>query len=148
MHALRADLQCDPADAFVALTRCQKADTPTLVKGRRHGRAAQDRVVSAVFAGVAWALLNLTADEINAQPKVFARTLVPKLAAAPDSFAFDLYVLYCAKQANLTIETIPVVFPPRIHGASKWAATFVGRHKTILQMVRYMWQLRQQSGRL
>jgi glycosyltransferase involved in cell wall biosynthesis len=143
-----ADMQCDPADAFAALAVCAAAGKPTVVKGTRRGRAPRDRVVSGVFAATARALLGLTEGEINAQPKVFPRALLPHLEGAPATFAFDLYALYRAKKAGYAIETIPVNFPPRIHGASKWAATFVGRHKTIAKMVQYMWQLRRQQGPL
>lgn len=143
-----ADLQCDPQDAFTAFQRVREAPTPTLVKGVRRGRNWKDRMVSRVFEACAHGLLNMGAHEINAQPKVFPRVLLQTLKHPPKSFAFDLYTLYQAKKHGYTIATIPVHFPPRVHGASKWAATFVGRYKTMWGMVLYMRQLQQREGRL
>jgi hypothetical protein len=66
----------------------------------------------------------------------------------PKTFAFDLYVLYHAQKAGLAIETIPVVFPPRVHGLSNWSSHFLSRYKTILGMIKYMWDLRKAEGPL
>ncbi len=144
-----ADMQCDPKDAIAAFGLVNNAkDRPLLVKGARSGRNAKDVFVSRVFETNARMLLNLDTPEINAQPKVFPRELLATLSAPPKTFAFDLYVLYHARKDGYAITTIPVVFPPRIHGTSKWAATFFGRYKTILGMLSYMWHLLNTEGRL
>ena len=79
---------------------------------------------------------------------MFARGLLAKISNPPKTFAFDLYVLYQAEKAGFVTKTIPVEFPPRIHGTSKWAFSFMSRYKTILGMIRYMWQLSLREGRL
>ena len=66
----------------------------------------------------------------------------------PKTFAFDLYVLYHATRQKFRIDAISVLFPPRIHGTSKWAATFFGRYKTILGMIAYMRVLSKTEGRI
>jgi glycosyltransferase involved in cell wall biosynthesis len=144
-----ADLQCDPSNAFLALSRVKASGpTPLLVKGKREGRNWKDRVVTHVFESVAFLLLGLREKEINAQPKVFPSPLLKDLTQPPKTFAFDVYVLYHAARAGYQIETISVKFPPRIHGVSKWASNFLSRYKTILGMIRYMWSLRRNEGRL
>lgn len=142
-----ADLQCDPGDAFRALALLrERGEKKVFVKGRRYGRRLRDRIVTAIFGLFARVLLNLRVAEINAQPKVFHRDLLPSLAGAPRDFAFDLYALYRARRSGLAIDTVDVHFPPRIHGASRWAATFLSRYKTIGRMILFMWRLRRTEG--
>lgn len=139
-----ADEQCDPGDAFKALGILRQSDQPesTLVKGHRHGRDIKDRIVSAVFKFLARCILWESLDEINAQPKVFHHNLLSRITKPPPNFAFDLYVLYQAVQTGYRIRTLPVLFPPRIHGVSNWASSFAGRYKTILGMIAYMFKLK------
>ncbi len=146
-----ADQQCDPKDAFVALRKLkelQSTQPNTLVKGIRHGRSSKEKMVSRVFELFAYTIIGLRTYEINAQPKVFPRSLLDKCINPPTSFAFDLYVLYQAKKNGYTIETIPVEFPPRVHGFSNWAHNFFSRYKTILGMIRYMKELVKTEGRI
>jgi glycosyltransferase involved in cell wall biosynthesis len=145
-----ADQQCDPADAFRGLAILRETGNVegTLVKGTRSGRDWKDVFVSKVFAAFARVILGASFHEINAQPKVFHRSLLSKLGNPPNTFAFDLYVLYHAFKQGMKIVTIPVVFPPRVHGLSNWASTFTGRYRTILGMIRYMWDLSKMEGRV
>ncbi|MBY0385514.1 glycosyltransferase family 2 protein [bacterium] len=144
-----ADLQCDPANAFVAykLYEVQQSQN-ILVKGVRLKRSAKDQVVSRVFETFARIILGLKVYELNAQPKVFPSKLLAEMKQPPDTFALDLYLLYCAQKQGLEVLTFNVFFPPRIHGVSNWAANFLGRYKTILGMIRYMWDLMWKEGRL
>lgn len=140
-----ADSQCDPKDAFKAY-EIVAAGGNRLVKGVRSGRNGRDIFVSRVFELFALVILGRRFFEINAQPKVFPAALKAALVDPPKTFAFDLYVLHCALERGYSIETIPVVFPPRIHGASKWASTFLGRYKTILGIIAYMFYLRRNKA--
>ena len=144
-----ADMQTDPVDAFKACQMVSESRaSKVLVKGKRHGRNWKDSFVSHVFEGFTRLMLGLKTREINAQPKVFNRELLALLTAPPKSFAFDLYALYHAERAGFTVQAIPVLFPPRIHGVSNWAATFFGRYKTILGMISYIQSLCRSEGRL
>lgn len=146
-----ADQQCDPADAFKAyalLMENLNQGRKVLVKGFREGRNWKDIFVSRVFEMLARLLLGLRVFEMNAQPKVFPRTLLAKLVDPPKTFAFDLYVLYHAQKESLPIETIPVLFPPRVHGLSNWSAHFFSRYKTIWGIICYMKSLAKHEGRL
>lgn len=146
-----ADQQCDPADAFKAyhvLEEHREKGAPILVKGVREGRNWKDIVVSRVFEALARIILGVSVYEMNAQPKVFERTLLEKLKDPPKTFAFDLYVLYHAQKAGRSIATIPVAFPPRVHGLSNWSAHFFSRYKTIWGIICYMKNLAHTEGRL
>ena len=140
-----ADEQCDPADSIRALG---EVEPRTIVRGVRSGRDWKDRTMSRVFEKLARLLLGLSVDELNGQPKVFHRELLSEIAAPPKSFAFDLYVLYRAARAGYSLKSIPVFFPPRVHGASRWAHSLLGRSKTIFGMVRYMGRLLITEGRV
>lgn len=145
-----ADMQCDPLNAFKAyeVFHAQEGSSPWLVKGTRSGRNWKDILVSRVFEFIARVVLGLKAREVNAQPKVFNKELLSHIKNPPNTFAFDLYVLYCAEKAGYKTKEINVLFPPRIHGVSNWASTFLGRYKTILGMIKYIVQLTRTEGRL
>ncbi len=142
-----ADEQTDPADAFRAFQVIKKSADPqkTFVKGVRVGRDPKDAFVSQVFETLAWIILNVRFHEINAQPKVFHQSFLKKMIQPPWNFAFDLYMLYQAGKNHFKISEIEVLFPPRKFGTSNWASTFLGRYKTILGMIAYMWRLRKEK---
>jgi len=141
-----ADGQCDPEDAFRGYEIVRTSDRPTLVKGRRHGRALSERVVSATFATLATVLLGRRLGEINAQPKVFPSDLLAQLPDPPLDFAFDLYVLARALEAGYAVREIDVQFPPRTYGQSNWAATTRSKARTIARFVRYLVRYRLGRG--
>lgn len=143
-----ADLQCDPRNAFIAYKILEGyKDKKVLVKGVRLGRNWKDQMVSRVFEILSFILLGLKMFEMNAQPKVFKRELLNQMTNPPKTFALDLYLLYHGQKHDYEVMTFNVYFPPRIHGASKWAANFAGRYKTILGMIKYMWSLMLAEGR-
>jgi glycosyltransferase involved in cell wall biosynthesis len=139
-----ADLQCDPADLLIAykLLVAQADPRKSIVKGKRAPRDFASELVTRTMSALSTAVLMTRLSDINAQPKVFHRSLLDKLTNPPDGFQFDLYVLHIATQAGLEIQTIPVVFGERIHGESKWAATLFGRYRTILATIAYIFKLR------
>lgn len=133
-----ADEQCDPEDAFKGWEMIRGGDGKTLIKGTRHGRAAQERFISKVFEILAALILWRPFHEINAQPKVFDSSLLQRITNPPDDFAFDIYVLIKAREAGIRISEIDVQFPPRKHGQSNWSATFRSKFRTIRRMLQYM----------
>lgn len=143
-----ADQQCDPSDAIKAFRILEKSvDSKILVKGERFERSSKDKFVSRVFEFMARLILGIKVYEMNAQPKVFHRQLLSNIKNPPFTFAFDLYVLYQASKAHYQMHTIPVRFPPRGHGMSKWAPNFFSRYKTIFGIIRFMIELRKAEGR-
>lgn len=139
-----ADLQCGPEDVFAAyrLLKSQPDPAKAVVKGKRAKRDFSAELVTTGMSLVASAVLLTPLSDVNAQPKVFHRSHLDRLAAPPDGFPLDLYVLYQAKHAGLATLTVPVVFGARGHGQSKWAFSFLSRWRTILNMVRYIAYLR------
>jgi glycosyltransferase involved in cell wall biosynthesis len=143
-----ADQQCDPIDVMRGFERLiAQPNKRLIIKGVRRDRSRKDIFVSRVFETFAFILLGLRVYEINAQPKVFYRDALDQITNPPRTFAFDLYFLFRTIKAGYVLETLPVSFPPRVHGASRWAANFFSRYKTILGMIAYMWRLARQDGR-
>jgi len=138
-----ADLQTDPADVFRAWDVYQQAPNRErlLVKGRRHGRRLGERVVSLGMQWVALACLRRWIPEINAQPKLFHRSLLEHVTHPPVDFNFDVYVLYQARRHGWRLGDIDVLFPPRPYGKSNWAATWRSKLRTIRRSIQYMFLL-------
>lgn len=140
-----ADLQTDPADVFRALEVYRKDPNPAslLVKGRRHGRRFQERVISRGMEVVSLVLLRSWLTEINAQPKLFHRSLLQHLTNPPTDFNFDVYVLHQARRHGWRFRNLDVVFPPRQYGQSNWAATWRSKVRTIARSTWFMFKLGQ-----
>lgn len=146
-----ADQQCDPVDAFKAyhlLKQEENQSHQVFIKGVRHGRNWKDIMVSRVFEFLAWLILGVKIYEMNAQPKVFHRSLLERMQNPPKTFAFDLYAIYHAQKNNFKFATVSVLFPPRVHGLSNWSSHFLSRYKTILGIIRYMISLCRSEGRV
>lgn len=146
-----ADLQTDPADVVAAYRAHHDAlrDGRAVVKGRRTGRSLFDAFFTAGMSAVASAMLGSSLSDINAQPKMFNRTLVERLAAAPDDFSLDVYLLYVARRAELQVLEHPVVFADRQHGEAKGGGSLGGKVKLIKRTMAFLKQLRReiQEGR-
>ena len=142
-----ADMQCAPGDLFVAYRRLAAEPDPgrAIVKGKRSRRDFSSSLVTNTMAVIATSVLGMKLTDINAQPKVFHRSHLDRLAYPPDGFQFDLYVLYKARRAGLRILTIPVLFGQRAHGQSKWAFSFLSRYRTIWATIVYIFRLRMGS---
>ncbi len=139
-----ADMQCSPADLFRAYHRLNAEPDPAhaLVKGKRGPRGFSAALVTNTMSLMASTVLFIRLTDINAQPKVFHREFLKHLTRPPDGFQFDLYVLYTARRAGMTLLTIPVVFGQRAHGQSKWAFSFLSRYRMIWATIVYLFRLR------
>ena len=144
-----ADMQCDPADVFTAYHQLVAEADPAraMVKGRRVGRRRGASLVTNAMTLLASTVLLARLTDINAQPKVFHSSHADRLTNPPDSFEFDLYVLYRARQARLTVLTIPVEFGERAHGRSKWAFSLRSRYRMMLSTMIYIFRLRFGGGK-
>lgn len=131
-----ADLQCPPEDLATALDIYARREGNRLVKGRRRGRRARlDRMVTWFYNHFATWLLGLRSEsggelDLNAEPKLFPRSLLEDLGAAPDDFTFDLFMLWLAKQRGMSIVEFDVAYEARNWGKSKLAANPWVRMKT------------------
>ncbi len=138
-----ADMQCDPADLFLAYdVLCANGERGVLVKGRRHRRGLGSEIVTGAMATLASIVLCRSLTDINAQPKVFSRELIDQLGETPNGFELDLCIFYAARKLNWKVVTIPVTFAPRPFGISKWAFSLASRRIHIWTTVKYIFKLR------
>jgi len=121
---IHADLQCDPKFAFQSYQECRAFGDNGFVKGARKKRLFSEWCVSRCYELVVGLLWGLWRHEINAQPKVFSKTLLPHLVQAPQGISFDAFVLLQAKQRRFHEKTIQVDLKPRVFGNSHWATSF------------------------
>lgn len=137
-----ADMQCPAADLFRAYDKLlQTGREAALVKGKRVRRSLGATLLTLGMTAAASLVLRQCLTDINAQPKVFPRSLLNHLDSPPDGFELDLYLLYHARKQGFSIEPIPVVFGQRAHGLSKWAYSLAGRRRQIAKTLRYIFSL-------
>jgi glycosyltransferase involved in cell wall biosynthesis len=139
-----ADLQTDLLDVIVGLDRLEASAAPrsTLLRGRRLGRAPFDAFFTWGMGVIATLALGVRLHDVNAQPKLFHRSLLERMQRAPDDFSLDLYVLFLARQLGWSELEHPVNFGCRRHGEAKGGGTLCGKIKLIRRTLRYVLELR------
>jgi len=140
-----ADQQCAPQDVVRLFEAVQNDIEPThcFGKGIRTNDRGANGLISRCHELSASTLLGVTLKEINAQPKVFHRSLMTHLLEkAPKGFEWDVYAYFVAMKHHYRLITVPVEFLPRPHGQSHWAHSVRSRLTTIVQQIRYLWKLR------
>ena len=143
-----ADLQTDPGDVLRAYeTYREKSLTQPdiLVKGHRRNRKIMEKIFSLGMQILASLVLGTGLSEINAQPKLFGRSLYDKMQNAPYDFSLDLYILYLAKKLGYKIVSIPVFFKSRIYGEAKGGGSFKTRVKLMKRTINYIFETKRHS---
>lgn len=82
--------------------------------------------------------------DINAQPKMFHRSLLDRLPNPPNDFSLDLFLLYTARRLGLTVLEQPVDFSARKHGEAKGGGTLAGKWRLIRRTYTYILTLRRE----
>jgi glycosyltransferase involved in cell wall biosynthesis len=144
-----ADMQCDPKDVLTAFDLfCAKENDLYLIKGKRMNRAFLDQMFTFTMQSIANIVLNIKVNDINAQPKVFARSFYENhiQGIAPIDFSLDLFLLYQAKRSNLGILDVPVRFGNRINGVAKGGGSWSTRAKLIKRTLTYIFKLKQSTN--
>jgi glycosyltransferase involved in cell wall biosynthesis len=138
-----ADLQADPADALKALAQFESG--PALVKGKRVGRRWSEALFSLGMAGFESLLFGRIFSEVNAQPTLFPRDFLGRLAEPPRDWGLDLYIYLAALRERLPLRRVEVRFPPRRHGQSHWNTGWSARWRFIRRVIGYSWKLRRRG---
>jgi glycosyltransferase involved in cell wall biosynthesis len=139
-----ADMQTDPSDIVKAIDLIKQANYPEdiYVKGLRRGRPLSDSFFTGGMSLFETCFMGTNLWDINAQPNIFHRSFVQSWTQPPNDFALDLYAYYMARQKNLNIVRFDVVFPPRIHGESKWNTGFKSKVKFIKRTIDFSIKLK------
>lgn len=142
-----ADLQTDPGDIVRALELIEMEKGLVFVKGNRKGRPLFDVFFTAGMSLFETCYLREKLYDINAQPNIFPKIFYDEWQEPPYDFSLDLYALYMAKKKGLKVLRFPVVFPERVHGASKWNTGLAAKWKFIKRTIDFSVKLKK-SGSL
>ena len=141
-----ADMQTDPRDVLTAFDLlCLEGIEANIVQGKRGKRAALDALFTFAMQVIATAALGAKVNDVNAQPKVFSKHFFDSniRGQAPLDFSLDLFLLYKARKAGISILTVPVIFAERLHGQAKGGGNWRTRVKLIKRTLAYIFELRQ-----
>ena len=139
-----ADMQTDPSDVLKALEIIEKQEDPMncYVKGDRKGRPIFDQIFTLGMSFFESIYLRTKLWDINAQPNIFHRSFFDDLSGIPKDFSLDLFFLYIAQKKGYQLVRFPVIFPPRIHGESKWNTGFSSKIKFIKRTFAFSFKLK------
>ncbi|MDO8634255.1 MAG: glycosyltransferase family 2 protein [archaeon] len=139
-----ADMQTPPRDVMKGFEIMQGSDNQKMVfvKGKRLKRKIVDGFLAFCMSVFCRLTLGKWLDDINAQPNVFHRSFLEKMASPPTDFSFDLYAFYIAKKNGFKIKRFGVEFLERIHGKSSWNTGIKGKLKLIKRTIDFTLKLR------
>jgi len=137
-----ADLQTPLVD-FYKLYSLIKEEKTILGKGYRINNRGFDSIVSRLHEFCASFILGFKMREINAQPKIFHKSMLSLFINMPKKWtALDTYVNYICLKNKIKIVKIDVIFGSRIYGQSKWKSNFGNFIKHLVFNVLYLIKLR------
>lgn len=139
-----ADMQTDPNDILIALNEIEILDNPgdIYIKGNRKSRPLFDLFFTIGMSLFETIYLKTPLWDINAQPNIFHRNFYEKLQDFPDDFSLDLFLLYQAKVLKQNLIRFDVIFPPRVHGTSKWNTSFLAKWRFIKRTILFSIQVK------
>ena len=139
-----ADLQTDLNDVIAGFALLQSAPAPqnTLLRGRRVGRSSFDVFFTWGMGIIATFALGVPLRDVNAQPKLFHRSLLARMEHAPDDFSLDLYVLVLTQRLGWNQIEFPVHFGRRFHGEAKGGGSLKGKIRLVRRTWQYIFKLR------
>lgn len=126
-----ADLQTPPSDVLRAFDMLKNLPDTTnaMVRGLRQGRPFLDQIFTSGMGWFATVALKSPLFDVNAQPKLFHRSLLNHFGSAPDDFTLDLYLLHLANRLGVGITTFDVRFEERLEGESKGGGSLTGKYR-------------------
>ena len=137
-----ADLQT-PLEDIYRLYNIIKNDNYSFGKGKRVNNRGYDGIVSRFHEKCASFILNEKMVEINAQPKIFHKSIIRHLTQIPERWTvIDTYIYYVALKKKINIYEIDVVFKNRIYGSSKWKNNYKIFLKHLFYNFIYLFKLR------
>mgnify|MGYP001355942441 FL=1 len=117
-------------------------------KGYRVNNRGFDGLISRLHERCASLILGFNMREINAQPKIFHKSVLKYFTNMPKKWTtLDTYANYICLLNNIEIVKIDIIFKNRLYGESKWKNNFSVFVKTIFFNLLYLIKLRLSKGR-
>ncbi len=134
-----ADQQTDINDTLRAFQLYKTVNSElAIVKGNRINRNKLDAFFTWGMQLYTNYKLKTALHDINAQPKLFSKTLWKSIEQeAPDDFSLDVYLLYQAKKSG-SIHKIDVQYLKRLYGEAKGGGSLKGKWKLIKRTFAYI----------
>lgn len=135
-----SDLQTDLNDIFLGFKiYLSKNNKNIIVKGSRINRSILDSFFSKLMEIFVFLFLQTYINEINAQPKIFHKSLLFHLLKydIPKDFSFDLFFLYHGKKL-CEIISFDVYFHERKFNSAKGGGSLIGKLKLIRRTILYI----------
>jgi glycosyltransferase involved in cell wall biosynthesis len=123
---MHADLQYELAVLSV-FGAAIESNAPSMLKGLRCCRPLMDRIFTygmGLFTSLVWVR---RVTDVNGQPTLLKRSLLPDLSDSPSDFTFDLWILASAGVRPSEVYRVPLTVKPRAHGSSSWNDGFPAR---------------------
>ena len=116
-----ADLQFDPVEALNIYVEYKDKflNQNILLKGNRMNRSLFDSFFTFGMTCLTFLLFGKKINDINAQPKIFKRSMLKFINNPPIDFSCDIYFLLLALNNNIKIQEFPVKWYDRNAGEAK-----------------------------
>lgn len=139
-----ADLQFDPVEALniYAEYKDKFLNQNILLKGNRMNRSLFDSFFTFGMTCLTFLLFGKKINDINAQPKIFKRSMLKFINNPPIDFSYDIYFLLVALNNNIKIQEFPVKWYDRNAGVAKGGGSFKLKFKLTLRTIKFLLNLR------
>ena len=139
-----ADLQFDPVEALNIYTEYKDKflNQNILLKGNRMNRSLFDSFFTFGMTCLTFLLFGKKINDINAQPKIFKRSMLKFINNPPIDFSYDIYFLLVALNNNIKIQEFPVKWYDRNAGEAKGGGSFKLKFKLTLRTIKFLFNLR------
>ena len=139
-----ADLQFDPVEALNIYVEYKDKflNQNILLKGNRMNRSLFDSFFTFGMTCLTFLLFGKIINDINAQPKIFKRSMLKFINNPPIDFSYDIYFLLVALNNNIKIQEFPVKWYDRNAGEAKGGGSFKLKFKLTLRTIKFLFNLR------
>ena len=136
------DGQADLNDILDAVQIIKSDSGVGIVKGIREERALSDHFFSKSLALIASFFFVSNLNELNAQPSIYLKFLIPDFAFLANDLNFDIDVYVYVKLRKVTERRFPVKFKDRKFGSSSWNTGLLSKTSFIFSVFRHLLKLR------
>tara|TARA_Y100000816_G_C26087532_1_gene574138 strand:+ start:1310 stop:2023 length:714 start_codon:yes stop_codon:yes gene_type:complete len=133
-----ADLQFRAQDVVEIINKYLKNPADWKVyKGQRTTRSLYDKIFTNLMSFIGVFFKRAYISDINAQPKIFPRTIFNLISSWPTDFLLDAHLLYESKKHKFEIVNEKIELMPRFQEEAKGGGTLKGKIKLSLSSVKY-----------
>ena len=124
-----ADLQISATDVQSLISKFLLSEDKDnyIYMGKRENRKTLDLFFTSMMSIITFIFSGFYFKDINAQPKIFSRSLVKNLEKLPDDFNLDLALLISSRKADYKIKLFNLIFYNRAFNLAKGGGSIKGK---------------------